>query len=311
MVAPLANADDAAGRERTAVERPISLSSLEPSASSALVASLVRVLTIFLHTKSRLAPSQSNPHGGVEALASSDTFRMRLPFGESVRYWVRQLANHSRRGSHRWLSAGSGPVGAEGAAAVEGGFLPHVGTKQRTLLYNSLTKTKEPLPRGQPLTWYTCGPTVYDHAHIGHARAYVGLDIVRRVLVQQGYCVFQRGDAQLPSSLIPGQQSTGSCLCGDQGGSDERGGEQRRAQRHCWHLICGCASTRVALPVLRAARVPGGARAPERRGRGGKWAGEREDKHRLAVERAGPCPPPTLRFRPRRPGTGTFFAAAR
>ena len=59
------------------------------------------------------------------------------------------------------------------------------------MLFNSLTKTKEPLPRGKPLTWYTCGPTVYDHAHIGHARAYVALDIVRRVLVHQGYCVFQ------------------------------------------------------------------------------------------------------------------------
>lgn len=38
---------------------------------------------------------------------------------------------------------------------------------------------------------YTCGPTVYDHAHVGHARAYVGLDIVRRVLLAQGYPVMQ------------------------------------------------------------------------------------------------------------------------
>lgn len=30
--------------------------------------------------------------------------------------------------------------------------------------------------------WYTCGPTVYDAAHLGHARNYVGFDIVRRVL---------------------------------------------------------------------------------------------------------------------------------
>ena len=26
--------------------------------------------------------------------------------------------------------------------------------------------------------WYTCGPTVYDHSHIGHARTYVTNDIL-------------------------------------------------------------------------------------------------------------------------------------
>jgi len=87
-----------------------------------------------------------------------------------------------------------------GAAAVAGGAecatkwkwpsAPHDGAGH-TMLFNSLTKAKEPVPRGAPLTWYTCGPTVYDHAHIGHARAYVALDIVRRVLLQQGHCVFQ------------------------------------------------------------------------------------------------------------------------
>ena len=89
----------------------------------------------------------------------------------------------------RWLSSSTSAGCDEGKS--DGAFLPHAGTRQRTMLFNSLTKTKEPLPRGQPLTWYTCGPTVYDHAHIGHARAYVALDIVRRVLTQQGYCAFQ------------------------------------------------------------------------------------------------------------------------
>lgn len=32
------------------------------------------------------------------------------------------------------------------------------------------------------LKWYTCGPTVYDDAHIGHARAYITFDIMRRLL---------------------------------------------------------------------------------------------------------------------------------
>jgi hypothetical protein len=38
---------------------------------------------------------------------------------------------------------------------------------------------------------YTCGPTVYDHAHVGHARAYVAFDIVRRILLKQGISVYQ------------------------------------------------------------------------------------------------------------------------
>ena len=35
-----------------------------------------------------------------------------------------------------------------------------------------------------PIRWYNCGPTVYDSAHLGHARTYVCLDIIRRVLTQ-------------------------------------------------------------------------------------------------------------------------------
>ncbi len=58
-------------------------------------------------------------------------------------------------------------------------------------LYNSLSKKIEeftPLnPPGVGL--YTCGMTVYDYAHIGHGRKYVGDDILRRVLTRFGYKV--------------------------------------------------------------------------------------------------------------------------
>jgi cysteinyl-tRNA synthetase len=49
---------------------------------------------------------------------------------------------------------------------------------------NSLTRTKEPFvpARGRRVRWYTCGPTVYDVAHMGHARAYLTFDILRRVM---------------------------------------------------------------------------------------------------------------------------------
>jgi cysteinyl-tRNA synthetase len=32
------------------------------------------------------------------------------------------------------------------------------------------------------ITWYTCGPTVYDESHMGHARCYVSFDIIRRIM---------------------------------------------------------------------------------------------------------------------------------
>ncbi|GAV48483.1 hypothetical protein ZYGR_0I07800 [Zygosaccharomyces rouxii] len=52
-------------------------------------------------------------------------------------------------------------------------------------LYNSLTRNKEvfvPISGGKSVTWYSCGPTVYDAAHMGHARNYVSIDINRRLL---------------------------------------------------------------------------------------------------------------------------------
>ncbi|PWN98315.1 hypothetical protein FA09DRAFT_308177 [Tilletiopsis washingtonensis] len=36
--------------------------------------------------------------------------------------------------------------------------------------------------RGRSVTWYNCGPTVYDASHMGHARNYVTQDIIRRLL---------------------------------------------------------------------------------------------------------------------------------
>ncbi|OAD62351.1 Cysteine--tRNA ligase, cytoplasmic [Eufriesea mexicana] len=51
-------------------------------------------------------------------------------------------------------------------------------------LFNSLTRNKEIfIPQfGNHILWYSCGPTVYDAAHMGHARSYISFDILRRVL---------------------------------------------------------------------------------------------------------------------------------
>ena len=56
-------------------------------------------------------------------------------------------------------------------------------------LYNTLTRRKEefkPL-EGDTVRMYSCGPTVYNYAHIGNMRTYVFMDLLRRVLKEQGY----------------------------------------------------------------------------------------------------------------------------
>uniref|UniRef100_A0A665TWX8 Cysteine--tRNA ligase, cytoplasmic n=1 Tax=Echeneis naucrates TaxID=173247 RepID=A0A665TWX8_ECHNA len=52
------------------------------------------------------------------------------------------------------------------------------------LVYNSLTRSKELFipQKGNKVTWYCCGPTVYDASHMGHARSYISFDILRRIL---------------------------------------------------------------------------------------------------------------------------------
>lgn len=51
-------------------------------------------------------------------------------------------------------------------------------------IYNCVANGKVPVILNDPhiATWYSCGPTVYDSAHIGHASCYVKLDIIQRIL---------------------------------------------------------------------------------------------------------------------------------
>jgi cysteinyl-tRNA synthetase len=59
--------------------------------------------------------------------------------------------------------------------------------------YNTMTRRLEPFqPRETGrAALYTCGPTVYNYAHIGNFRAYVFEDVLRRVLQFCGYQVVQ------------------------------------------------------------------------------------------------------------------------
>ena len=59
-------------------------------------------------------------------------------------------------------------------------------------LYNTMTRQVEPFQPLQPgtVSLYTCGPTVYNYAHIGNFRTFVFEDLLRRWLEASGYQVF-------------------------------------------------------------------------------------------------------------------------
>jgi len=59
------------------------------------------------------------------------------------------------------------------------------------IVFNTLTRKKErfePIREGS-VGLYTCGPTVYNYAHIGNLRTYIFEDVLRRVLAYNGYQV--------------------------------------------------------------------------------------------------------------------------
>jgi len=59
-------------------------------------------------------------------------------------------------------------------------------------LYNTLSQKKEILKsrEAKRINFFVCGPTVYDAAHLGHARTYIAFDVIAKYLRQKGYDVF-------------------------------------------------------------------------------------------------------------------------
>lgn len=112
------------------------------------------------------------PRASVRAFSSIHHFQSRSPqsFCSSQRAMA-TLTTTSSRVQPPWKQ----PIPAADAPA-----LPPL------KMYNSLTRSKVPfvpLDRGgKKVTWYCCGPTVYDAGHLGHARNYVTTDILRRIM---------------------------------------------------------------------------------------------------------------------------------
>lgn len=81
--------------------------------------------------------------------------------------------------------------------------------------YNTLTKQKEefkPIKEGI-VSLYTCGPTVYDLAHIGNFRAYVFEDLLHRYLEYRGFKVIRvMNITDVDDKTIKGSQKEGISL---------------------------------------------------------------------------------------------------
>ena len=60
-------------------------------------------------------------------------------------------------------------------------------------VYNTMSRRLEPFESIEPgkVRMYTCGPTVYNYAHVGNLRAYMFEDLLRRYLRFSGFEVFQ------------------------------------------------------------------------------------------------------------------------
>ncbi|MEI6437951.1 MAG: cysteine--tRNA ligase [Candidatus Omnitrophota bacterium] len=78
-------------------------------------------------------------------------------------------------------------------------------------LYNSLTRAREPLPPlPATINMYSCGVTVYDKCHIGHARSLYTFDTLVKYMRYRGYDVrFVRNITDVDDKIIAKAAQTG------------------------------------------------------------------------------------------------------
>ncbi|HEY6728971.1 MAG TPA: cysteine--tRNA ligase [Polyangiaceae bacterium] len=78
-------------------------------------------------------------------------------------------------------------------------------------IYNTLTSKKELFETQEPghARVYVCGPTVYDHTHLGHARCYVVYDVLVRHLKQSGRVTYVRNVTDIDDKIIKRAKEAG------------------------------------------------------------------------------------------------------
>jgi len=82
-------------------------------------------------------------------------------------------------------------------------------------LYNTLTRRSEPFEPLEPgkVRMYYCGVTVYDYCHLGHARACIVWDVVRRYLQWRGYEVtFIQNFTDIDDKILNRARQEGSSM---------------------------------------------------------------------------------------------------
>src|SRR6266853_5893248 len=84
-------------------------------------------------------------------------------------------------------------------------------------LYNTLTRRKEAFEPLDParVRLYVCGPTVYDLAHIGNARAVVAFDLLYRVLRHEygeSHVRYVRNITDVEDKIIAAARANGEAI---------------------------------------------------------------------------------------------------
>ena len=82
-------------------------------------------------------------------------------------------------------------------------------------IYDSVKKTKVPFEPIHPnkATIYVCGPTVYDDAHLGHARSSLAFDLLSRTLKTLGYEVtLGKNFTDIDDKIIKKVETTGQSM---------------------------------------------------------------------------------------------------
>ena len=82
-------------------------------------------------------------------------------------------------------------------------------------IFDSVQKKKVPfIPiKENEVKIYVCGPTVYDDAHLGHARSSIAFDLLRRVFIALGYKVtFVKNFTDIDDKIIHKMNESGQSL---------------------------------------------------------------------------------------------------